>query len=340
MHTLQAGRFHHPTLRPIVLLLGAGTLIACFSLSGSSERPPIPEEELSGLTLLTPGKNASFQNPTWSPDGRHLAYDLANPAIGASRDAFPADAEVYVMNLDTGTRRQLTDNEVADVQPDWSPNGGQITFARTVEGSGYPPRVQLMLIGADGHTEQVLFECPTTCLDPRWSPDGELIAFGMDGRIWTVHRDGSNPREVSRERVGAAEIPSWSPDGDSLVYWAIPEAEPVSQITEAVFVVVDLSTGEETIVLSGVSLGAPDWFPLSSSILYSDQPAPQKRWTLFTLDLETGEARRLIPLDLEYNLFDAVWSPDGRRIAFAYGFETTTSHLYILDLAELGSQTP
>ena len=180
----------------------------------------------------------------------------------------------------------------------------------------------------------MIFECPTTCLYPKWSPDGGLIAFAMQEGIWTIERDGTDLNQVSGEKSTAATYPSWSPDGRDLVYWASLEATSVAKASRADLAVLDLSSGQETIVISGVSPWDPEWWPLGSSILYSDQPAPQEEWTLFTLDLQTRVATRLIPLELEYSLFDAAWSPEGRRIAFSYGSPTTGSHLYLLDLAE------
>jgi len=334
-----ANRAQHPSCRLLVLLLGAGFLFACFPLGAREWPPPIPQEDVPGLTLLTPGENASFQNPTWSPDGSTLAFDLASPLIGTTRDAFPADAEIYVLDLETLTRQQITDNDLADVRPDWSPSGDQIVFVRSAENSG-PPRIQLMVMAADGGSEQILLECPSLCLDPRWSPDGELVAFGMDDGIWTIRRDGSDLRQASGRKTGAARIPAWSPDGQRLVYWASQEATSASQASGGDLAVLDLSTGEETIVFSGGSPLDLDWSPVDSLILFSNQAPQQEGWTLFTLDLETGVTRRLISADLGFNnLFDAVWSPDRTRIAFAYGFKDTASHLYILDLSKLEALT-
>lgn len=324
----------------LLLILSAGPLLACVTVFESHERPGIPEENVPGLTLLTAGENASYQNPSWSPDGRSLAYDLAKPPIGASRDALPADAEIYLIDLETGFRRQVTENGVADVEPDWSPDGNQIVFVRPVENSGFPPRIRLVLLTLDGSSEQVLVECPSACGLPKWSPDGEFVAFTMDDQIWAIRRDGSDLRQLSGERVTAATYSGWSPDGRRLAYWASLEATSIAQATQGDLAVLDLSTGEESIVFSGLAPLNPDWSPTGSSVLFTDRPAPQKWWTLFILDLETGIARRLIQPELEYDLFDAVWSPDGRRIAFAYGFTSTTSHLYILDLAELEALTP
>jgi len=335
-----ANRAQHPSYWLLVLLLGAGSLFACFPLRTREWPPPIPQEDVPGLTLLTPGENASFQNPTWSPDGSTLAFDLATPLIGATRDTFPADAEIYILDLETLSRQQLTDNNFADVRPDWSPDGDQIVFVRSAANSGDPPAILLMVLSADSSSEEILLECPSLCLDPRWSPDGELVAFGMEDGIWTIRRDGSDLRQASGRKSAAASIPAWSPDGQRLVYWASQEATSASQSTGGDLAVLDLSTGEETIVFSGGSPLDPDWSPVDSLILFSNQAPQQEGWTLFTLDLETGVARRLIPADLGFNnLFDAVWSPDRTRIAFAYGFRDTASHLYILDLAKLEALT-
>lgn len=323
-----------------LLLLGAGPIIAC-SLIPADERTQITiPEDVPGLILVTPGERDSFQSPSWSPDGRSLAYDRANAPLPSGRGGFPADADIYTMDLATGDSRQLTDNELPDLEPDWSPHGREILFVRSPEVTGYPSRLLLMLISVDGLNERVLLECPGPCLHPKWSPDGEQIAFAMEEGIWIIRRDGSELRRVSGEKVTAATYPNWSPDGGRLVYWASTEVTSVFQAQHADLAFLDLSTGEETIVLSGVYPLNPDWSPLGSPILYSDRPTSDNARTLFAFDPERAVGMRLIERELDYNIFDAVWSPDGRRISFAYGLEQIWSNLYILDLAESAAPPP
>jgi Tol biopolymer transport system component len=54
-------------------------------------------------------------------------------------------------------------------------------------------------------------------MQPRFSPDGKLIAFTSDraggDNIWIMNRDGSNPRQVTRETFRLLNSPAWSPDG-------------------------------------------------------------------------------------------------------------------------------
>ena len=54
-------------------------------------------------------------------------------------------------------------------------------------------------------------------MQPRFSPDGKKIAFTSDraggDNIWVMDRDGSNPKQVTKESFRLLNSPTWSPDG-------------------------------------------------------------------------------------------------------------------------------
>ena len=54
-------------------------------------------------------------------------------------------------------------------------------------------------------------------MQPRYSPDGKRIAFTSDrgggDNIWVMNRDGSDPRQVTKEDFRLLNSPAWSPDG-------------------------------------------------------------------------------------------------------------------------------
>jgi imidazolonepropionase-like amidohydrolase/Tol biopolymer transport system component len=58
-------------------------------------------------------------------------------------------------------------------------------------------------------------------MQPRYSPNGKWIAFTSDraggDNVWIMNRDGSNPKQVSKETFRLLNEPYWSPDSEFIV---------------------------------------------------------------------------------------------------------------------------
>jgi TolB protein len=182
---------------------------------GSQARRLIPPQVPGPLA----NREVSFQAPTWSPDGRRIAYEQS---IWESQRS-----NLYVMNADGSGRRRLTRLRNAR-SPAWSPDGAKIAFTHRPERPGYREIYVLTL-----KTGKLRRLTRTKAADeslPQWSPDGRRIVYQRWGEtydVFVMNADGSGQRNLTR-RPELDGGPAWSPGGgliafvsgveDSLIY--------------------------------------------------------------------------------------------------------------------------
>ena len=329
------------TIRPFLTAAGATFMIAAsgflgfflFSDSSFWRRPvekgsvtsAAPPIDSSVTTASTPAPVTSIGRSQPSVAGTAgLSFTPAQRAEGLARDAavysptFAADGNTMFYHARTASRSAL--------------------MRAHTNADGVVSRV-MPIVADDARNFHV-----------RPSPDGRYIAFDSDRdgerAVYVSDADGGHARRVSGK--GYAAVPSWSPDGRSLVFVRAEAARPRTwnlwQLT--------LASGELRRLTSHPS-GQPwggSWFPDGQRIAYSHEdriivrdlsrgtrrayssprpgrllrtPAvsPDGRWILFQmfrdgvwlLDVTSGSMRKVLddPSAEEYS-----WSPDGRRVAY------------------------
>ena len=171
----------------------------------------------SGEKNLT-GYGDLNNQPDWSPTGRQIVFERDARGIPGGRGA--SGGEIWVMRADGSGATRLTDNEVLDEGPAWSPDGGQITFARTVPGGPNGDLgADLWIMNPDGSAETQLTTVTGFVEEPEWSPNGRRILFvrlrtsGPNVDLFTIKSDGSDLMRIATMRTGRALIDAtWSPD--------------------------------------------------------------------------------------------------------------------------------
>jgi Tol biopolymer transport system component len=159
----------------------------------------------SGTRRLTYGEHPGDVGPTWSPDGRRIAFaDLTG---------------LFVIDADGGDWQRLTDGPADDSNPAWSPAGPAIAF----DGSRGLFNGDIYVVNADGEGLSNVTESLPLDSNPSWSPDGRRIAFMRKqnpkarARVFVMNADGGAQTDL-RVIGDAYSRPTWSPDGTRLVY--------------------------------------------------------------------------------------------------------------------------
>ena len=177
-------------------VIGDGRIVFTSERDGNGEIY-VMNADGSGLTRLTNNPARDIE-PSWSPDGRRMAF------ISGRDDADPEHCppecnwEVYVMGMDGDRQTRLTYNSVADdVDPVWAPQcmlgecpTGLIAFQSNRDGNW-----EIYVVDALTGEERRMTYNLGWDENPYWSPDGKWIASASTDQTVKVW-DATNGQEA------------------------------------------------------------------------------------------------------------------------------------------------
>jgi Tol biopolymer transport system component len=313
-----------PVIQGVEATTGTGAVQLAVSANGTlvylpgGERTiesPIMWMDSSGRTTPLREMDSDWSNPSFSPDGNHLAMDVVTST---------GRPDVWTHDVARGTSSKLTFHPGVDVKPVWTPDGKRLVFA---SGQGGGSNNLFWQIADGSRPAERLAESTGTQLPGSWHPNGKLLAFAQqnpntqsDILMLPVNGD-----EVSGWKIGKPtaflngpsieEDPMFSPDGRWLAYTSNESGQ--QQVYVRSF---PGPGGLQQISNDGGAF--PSWSESRSELFFRDPNTQQIMVTSFTAAGQSFRADR-----------PRVWSqglslarprlrpyalhPDGKRVAVA-----------------------
>ena len=269
------------------------------------------------LLSLIQGKQIRLdvQAPAWSHDGRTIVFVSWRDGNG----------EVYAMDADSSSPRNLTQNAAKDVRPAWSPDGRRIAFASQRDGNS-----EVYVMNADGSGKRNLTRDRANDDYPTWSPDGRRIAFlrgvgsyvdrfgvrrFLSYHLYLVNANGSGLRRLTRDITGPYQRDItgpfqlvWSPDGRTIYFGRYLVSTDGSGARRLPYIPFN-----------------PVWSPDGRRIAFA-RPRRTRSGPccfhapadIYVMNADGSGTRKLTHNLTRNGSFSAepAWSPDGRKIAF------------------------
>jgi TolB protein len=319
MNMLPVYRFNAVVVVVLLLVLG---MSAC----ADGSQPPsteVPRQERWGIYALDLESKAVeliYSSPNRITTVRLNAVGdrfVISQNVGEGFDF----AEIFTLGVDGQNLQRLTENEVWDLYPAWSPDGTQIVFL-----SWRDVGLDLYVMDADGNNPARLFDSGGHDADVHWV--GDQIVFTSNNRIWIMNDDGSNAVPITDPpqagEWGEANLPygdydpRLSPDGTRVAFERMVDTSLPHGGYDLFVVDVD---GANLIRLthSGYAQGFPSWSHDGSQIVYVVSAIRgEGRYDLYLMKSDGNDNRNITPswFPTEFLCHSASFSWDDTAVYF------------------------
>ncbi len=310
-----------------------GTKILYLSKNGGKYALRVMNSDGSGQAKLANDCVIDYP-PSWSPDGAKILF----VAKAKSKNA------IFTIDADGGNLIRLTEIDTDGAYPLWSPDGSKVLFRQRYRSDTY-----IYTINPDGTGRLKLTREKGDYLTFTWSPDGRKIAYisfnsklwGNYNKIYTIDADGGNNLEIincskKSEDINYYDELNWSPDGTTLAFNKVAEAEvhmsengsmSFTYIYGTYIVGSNGDSREQLLGKTGAERVLPGWAPDSSKLAF----LYNSKLTFLNMKNKVEDA---IKVDVAIPLSHVRWSPGGTKLIFAgksSSFQKSALYLVTLD---------
>ena len=256
-----------------------------------------------------PRRVALGTEPSWSPDGKQLAYTTGR-FLAVQQPDRPASRNVIVATP------SFSSQSISG--PSWSPDGKKIVYSVS----------ETTNVGTDSSWHEQLFSISTVELviqqltatlpgesdhSPAFSPSGDRIAYahwGFEPSIWTMNAAGRDSRRLLTVDGYASGL-TWSPDG-TMIAFALAVRPFGSAHESGTYVVnadgsgLDLIASNASQSLTSYALDRPSWTTDGQYVTFTDRTSSGAMAAYGVRPDRTG--RHLILIE-PWSVWQPTWAP-------------------------------
>lgn len=288
--------------------------------------------ETKKVTNITNNPSGNFR-PMWSPDGKWIAFssdrDSKKPR-GAGGFETSHSVEIYIMHANGSGLKKITNINGFAGSPSWSLDGKSLIFyetttsevnkiagARRLSGT-----TQIATINLETNTLKIL----TTGEGEKWSP--HWVSHNRAAYVSDATKGGVEFINGVKGERGEFKSPSWSRDGKHMVFHRdVGTGWPP-------FYKLNSKDEQFQLYRSGVF---PSFSPNGRKLICNDKTAGILHNSILLMNAD-GTDMKILFTHPEKSELGPVWSPQGDKIAFAFGnFFQTIKGKAIADIAIINS---
>jgi len=287
-----------------VLIIYLVVLMSLFSVPASADLV------IESTSVINTGDIREPWSPAWSPDGNsiaYVAYDSSN------------NQQIFTINIDGTGKKQVT----SDAKKKWGvtwleddisflsydTDGLEKIFLVHPDGSG-----MRKLLDEKTRQGRAPWDKPFGLAGASWNPAKKTILFTSydpvtnEEKVYQVNPDGTGKKQVITDKLRQWN-PSWSPDGNSLVYVSYD-----SRNIQQLFTASADGTNKTQITSDDLKKSDPNWG--QGGILYvSTETALSAGDKLFIINPD-GTGKKLLLDGGSFRQENPRWSRDGTKILY------------------------